>query len=168
MLLESKMDEKASFKVQPQELDPSLITLTESSSSGGLSMEVNDENGLLIMVDDDDFDPMEDMLSVDLQGGDCGIAIGSTGNGSPASDGIFLSVGTSQGTSETGGLLGDNLSVIGSQPVDNVNESLSVPVLKRDCRDARSQVDDDDMSTDAETTITKSITLLNAFTLLNY
>ena len=70
------------------------------------------------------------------------------------------------------------VTAVGSQPADNVNnstKSLHVPAFEGACRDACSQVDDDDMSTDAEmlakvdiatnTNITKSIKLLKASTL---
>ena len=93
-------------------------------------MEVYDENGLLILVvDNDDSNPMEDMLSVDLKGGDSGIVEGSTGR-SLAYNGILICVGTTQGFGVPIGLKGDNnLTVNGGTLGDNVNgSSMSLPV----------------------------------------
>ena len=82
-------------------------------------------------------------------------------------DGNLLSVGV---TGE------NNLTVNGDTLTDNVDDttkSLPVPVLTGDCRDTRNHADEDDISTDVEklakankeynTTVTKCITLLNAF-----
>ena len=97
-----------------------------------------------------------------------------------ASDATLLSVGTTQDFGVPGGLKGDNnLTVTCGKPADNINDSstsMPVPVLTGDYRDACSYADEDDISTDVErlakenmvtnTTVTKSITLLNA-SLLN-
>ena len=96
MLHDSGLDENASFEVQSQDPDPSLVTPSKSTSNDGLPMEVYNENGLLIVAYDDDSDSMEDMLSVDLQDVDSGIAEGSTGR-NLASNATLLSVGTTQG-----------------------------------------------------------------------
>ena len=97
---------------------------------------------------------MEDILSVDLQGGNSGISEGLIGR-SPASDDTLLSVGTTQGFGVPVGLKGDdNLTVNGGTLADNVNDSsksLPVLALTGDYRDVRDDVDKDDMSTGGST-----------------
>ena len=100
-------------------------------------------------------------------GGDLTLAVDC---GVPASDGNMLSVG----------MTGDNnLTVNGDTLTDNVNDStksLPVPALTGDYRDARTNVDEDAMSTteaetvakankESNTTATKSIALLNTSTI---
>ena len=87
---------------------PYLISPSKITARNGLSMEVYDKNGLLIVAADDDSIPMEDMLSVDLQGGVSGIAEGSIGR-LLASDATLLSVGSTLGFDVPVGSLCSNL-----------------------------------------------------------
>ena len=156
MILDSGQDEKTSYKVQPKESEPAFITPAKSPTSDALTMEECDDNGLLIVAAVADLSPMEDMLSIDS-----GIAESSTGN---------------EGGGESGVVLDGIIPAICGKSDDNVNDSSkSLPVPATGCRDDPSQEDDDDMrtevaklakeNTETNTTVTKSITLLNASSL---
>ena len=150
MILDSGLDKQASYKVQPKESDPAFVTPTKSPSSNALTIEECDENELVTVAAVADLNSMKDMLNVDS-----GIAESPTGN-----------------EGESSIVLGGIIPASCGKSDDSANDSFrSSPVPAIDCRDDHSQEDNDDISADAEklakenietnTTVTKSITLLN-------
>ena len=114
MLLDSGLDENASFEVQSQDPDPSLITPSKSTYSNGLPMEVYDEKRVSIVDAISDLDPMEDMLSIDS-----GNAEDSTGN---------------EGGGELSIMLGGIVTASRGKSDDNANDSSkSSPVPATGC-----------------------------------